>query len=98
MQVLFAGHVLPHAIDVAHLLLTQELERQSRASPHRLPSGQPGEQAGVATHSPDVQIPDMQSPSAPQTFPVPHVGAHKGERQVPAVQTPDAQLPALRQP
>ena len=31
MQVVFAGHVLPHAIEVAHVPLTHELERQSES-------------------------------------------------------------------
>ena len=49
MQVVFAGHVLPHAIEVAHVPLTHELERQSESLPHAFVSGHPGEHAGGAS-------------------------------------------------
>ena len=93
MQVVFAGQVLPQGIDVAHVPLTHELERQSESLPHAFVSGHPGAQAGGAAQWPAVQMFDEQSPFAPQTSPVLQPGAHAGAAHMPFVHTPEAQSP-----
>ncbi len=93
MQVVFAGHVVPHGMDTAHVPLTHELERQSESLPHALLSVQPGEQDGGAAQWPAVQMFDEQSPLAPQASPVLQPGAQAGAAHVPFVHTPDAQSP-----
>jgi hypothetical protein len=83
MQVLWAGQVLPHAIDVAHTPLLHALDRQSAFTPHALPSEHPGEHEGGGAQTAEVQMFDAQSPLAPQAAPVVQMGEQVGAAQRP---------------
>jgi hypothetical protein len=85
-----AGHAVPQAIDVAHVPLTHESERQSWSLPQPdVPSEQPvpagGAQEGGASHvyAEVEQRFEVQSPLAPHATPVPQPGEQVGGWQVP---------------